>query len=102
MGEQQIFTLGVWKTKPGKEAEFIELWQSFADWTAVHMAGAGSGTLLQDAENPRQFISYGPWRDSEAVRNWRDTPEFKDFAARARGLCDEFEPQNMLRVGHTD
>lgn len=102
LDEKQIYTLGVWTTKAGKEDEFITLWQSFADWTTNHMSGAGKGTLLQSADHPRRFISFGPWKDAESVSSWRQQPEFKAFAEKARELCDEFEPQTMLQVGHSD
>jgi len=97
----QLFTLGIWKTKQGKEAEFIDAWQAFADWTSGNVPGAEQGTLLQHEDTPQRFVSFGPWKDHEGVARWRSSPEFKEFAARARNLCEEFEPQNMILVGRT-
>ena len=97
----QLYTLGVWKTKAGKEDEFIEAWQSLADWTSNSVPGAGLGTLLQHADTPQRFVSFGPWDSSESAAEWRQQPEFIEFVAKARALCEEFEPQNMILVGQS-
>ena len=64
----QLFSSGHWLVKPGKEAEFISAWDTFAQWTVQTQAGAGSGHLLQDTANSRSFLSFGPW-DSENADN---------------------------------
>ncbi len=99
--EGQIYTLGRWRTKAGMEAEFIRVWQAFADWTSASQSGAGEGTLLQHEDTPQRFVSFGPWDDAASVSSWRQRPEFKDFLAKAQELCDEIEPQNMILVGRS-
>lgn len=99
--EGQLYTLGIWKTKEGKEAEFIEAWQAFADWTSGNLPGSGDGTLLQREDSPQTFVSFGPWESAEDIASWRNQPQFGEFAAQARDLCEEFEPQNMILVGHS-
>lgn len=101
MQNGKIYTLGIWRTIPGKEDEFIALWQSFADWTTGHVTGSGEGILLLQADNAQRLVSFGPWEDAESVVRWREKPEFKQFADRARELCDEFDPLNMQVVGHS-
>ena len=64
----QLYASGQWLVKPGKEAEFISAWDTFAQWTVQTQAGAGSGHLLQDTANSRSFLSFGPW-DSENADN---------------------------------
>jgi len=54
----QLFTSGQWLVKPGKEAEFISAWNTFAHWTGDNQAGVGSGHLLQDTTNSRSFLSF--------------------------------------------
>ena len=76
MEEKQLFTLATWKVKSGKEAEFIEAWQAFADWTAHTQSGAGEGVLLQSENNPDHFVSFGPWESAENIVSWRTQPEF--------------------------
>jgi len=98
----QLYTSGTWKVKAGMEAEFIELWQAFAEWTASSQAGAGEAFLLQNPENPQSFLSFGPWDRVEHVDKWRSRPEFQAFVRRARELCEALEPRNMVLVGHVD
>ncbi len=97
-GSGELFTVGIWMVKPGNEAIFISAWERFARWTSENQPGALLGTLLQDAENPQRFISYGPWRDVENIKIWRNTAEFKAFAAKAKELCESFQPSMMKAV----
>ena len=98
----QPFTVGKWMTKAGREAAFVAEWKQFADWTAGNQPGAGTGYLLQDPERPQNFLSFGPWENAEAIQAWRDRPEFKAFASRAKELCEEFLPQSFVLVASTD
>lgn len=97
----QLYTAGFWKVKSGKEAEFIEAWQAFADWTSENQTGAGEGALLQNEENPQRFLSFGPWDSAESIAHWRSRPQFQDFIAKARALCEEMQPQTMKLVGYS-
>ena len=95
----QPYTLGIWSAKAGNEMAFIGEWNAFARWTAHNQPGAaGTAYLLQDSANPRQFISFGPWESSDAIKAWRDRPEFKAFVSKARELCDDFQPRSLVRV----
>lgn len=96
----QLWTLGIWTAKPGQEQAFREAWTGFAQWTAQHHPAASRAWLLQDAQQPQRFISFGPWESAEAVDAWRSSPEFKDFVARVRELCDGFEPQTLRLAAH--
>ncbi len=96
------YTLGHWTVKPGSEKAFIEEWTAFARWTAKAQPGAGKGVLLQDAKEPQKFISFGPWKNMESIAAWRETPEFKAFAAKVPGLCEEFQPGTLKEVGSSE
>jgi heme-degrading monooxygenase HmoA len=96
------YTLGVWTVKAGSEKSFIAAWTAFAKWTAKTQRGAGKGVLLQDAGAPQQFISFGPWKNSEAIAAWRESPEFRAFGAKVRELCDEFQPRTLREVGSSE
>jgi len=78
----QLYTLGVWTVKAGQESTFVAEWDAFAKWTAKSHPAAGDAYLLKDAEHPQQFISFGPWDSPEAVKAWRERPEFKVFVRR--------------------
>ncbi len=98
----QPYTLGIWVVRPGKGDEFEKEWEDFAKWTAQNIAGSGTGYLLKDSASPEKYISFGPWENADAVRIWRERPEFKAFAAKARELCSEFQPHSMSLVTSTD
>jgi heme-degrading monooxygenase HmoA len=98
----QPYTLGIWTTKTGNEKAFIIEWEAFAKWTAVNFSGAGTGYLLQDREHPEQFISFGPWESMEVIKGWRERPEFKAFATKARELCSVFEPRSFVQVASSE
>lgn len=98
----QPYTFGNWTVKPGNEKAFIAEWEAFARWTARNQPGAGTGYLLQDPEHPRQFVSFGPWENTDAIKAWRGHPEFKAFASKVRELCDEFQPQSLLLVASSE
>lgn len=95
---KQLFTAGFWTVRPGKEAEFIRAWDDFAHWTSRTLPGAGDAYLLQDVDKPNRFLSAGPWDSAEDINEWRSMPEFKEFIARARELCEEVQPVTMKQV----
>jgi heme-degrading monooxygenase HmoA len=92
------YSLADWTVRPGNEEAFIETWSEFARWTAEHQPGAGDGTLLRDRDDPRRFVSFGPWRDPESMAAWRKTPEFQAFFARFHKLCTAIEPRSLVLV----
>ena len=98
----EMYTLGIWTAKQGKENSFKTAWESFAKWTTKNQAGAGTGYLLQDPEKPQQFISYGPWENAEAIKSWRERPEFKAFVSQARELCEELQPRTLVLVATSE
>ena len=94
----QLYNSGQWLVKPGKEAEFISAWDTFAKWTVLNQAGAGSGHLIQDTANSRSFLSFSPWDSQDAIQQWRLKPEFQAFVSRARELCDDIQPRTLTLV----
>ena len=57
----------------------------------------GKAYLLRDETDSLRFISFGPWDGEITIRNWRNSNEFKEFAEKIAGLCDDFQP-NTLKV----
>lgn len=90
--------MGIWSVKPGKGKEFVSLWNGFAKWTAKSQKAAGRGVLLQDADNPLRFVSFGSWKDEKGIAAWRSRPEFREFLEKARALCDEIKPGKLEEV----
>ena len=94
----QLFTLGIWTIKPGREEEFIRKWDEFATWTSENQQGAGQAHLIQDIEAPNRLISFGPWQSPENIAAWRATREFAQFLEKARELCEEIQPLTLKAV----
>ena len=101
MEKEQHFTSGTWKVKAGKEAEFIRLWEDFANWTKRKQTGVGMGRLLQDTSHPNHFLSFGDWDSLESIQTWRATAEFAAFFSKAQQLCDEVLPATLKLVAQT-
>ena len=93
-----VYTLGIWTVKSGNEGVFIKTWDDFARWTSKNQKGAQTAILVQDEDNPRKFISFGPWQDRDAAMQWRNTPEFKQAFGKFRELCSEIQPHTMQCV----
>ena len=94
----QPYTLGLWTIKEGNEKAFIAEWNAFAKWTVKNLTGSGRAYLLQDQESPEQFIFFGPWDSADAIKAWRERPEFKAFVSKVRELCDDFQPRSLVVV----
>lgn len=87
----EIYTVGIWTVKAGREEEFVAAWRAMGEATIAEFPAA-HGRLLRDVENPGRFVSFGPWDSLEAVDAWRASIPFKEGVARIRDLLDAFEP----------
>ena len=94
----QLFTSGIWLAKEGKEEDFVREWGVFADWSIRKKLGSGEPYLLQDINNPRYFISFGPWPDLATIGKWRQTKEFQTFVKKVKDLCEKFDPSTLKVV----
>lgn len=77
-----VYTLGDWVIAEGSEDEFVEAWSELVDWTMDEIPGGTFAKLLRDSDDPRRFVSFGPWRDVDAVIAWRANPGFQQRADR--------------------
>ena len=51
------------------------------------------------------LISLEPWKNHEGIQLWRNQPEFKEFIAKARDLCQDIKPhtlKSVVNVGPSD
>jgi heme-degrading monooxygenase HmoA len=95
MGEPYTHT--TWRVKPGMEEEFIARWSEWVDWSR-HQGFRARATLLRDVESPSTFVSFGPWENLDAVRNWRALPGYHERVARLHEVVEGFEPRTLERV----
>ena len=86
-----VYTVGIWTVKAGREAEFVAAWQTMGEATLVEFPDA-HGTLLHDPDKPGRFISFGPWESLDQVQAWRASAAFREGVAAIGELLDGFEP----------
>ena len=84
-----LYTHGTWRTKPGREDEFVAAWQDLAEWALRDIEGARGARLMQDRDEPTRFYTLGPWDSADAVQRFREHPGFTERFARIRETTDE-------------
>ena len=90
----ELITTGIWTVDATKEQAFVEAWAEFAIWASA-MPGAGTLRLGRDSGDPRRFVSMGPWATTDAVRDWKAGPDFKERMAQVLQHVDEFHPAEL-------
>lgn len=95
-----VYTSATWLVRAGNEEDFVLAWESFAQWCMKHGWGVEPPLLLRNLADRRYFVSFGQWEDRERAEEWRRLPEFQDFLARARELCEEVRPGTFHVAAH--
>lgn len=88
----EVYTLGVWRTRGGKESEFVAAWQGLGRYFNGLPHPPGKGTLLQSVDDPQQFYSFGPWRSLDDIQEMRNQPETPTEIGKLMDLCEEARP----------
>ena len=96
--EETVYTLGVWRVKPGKEGAFIDAWIALGKIFGQLPRPPGKGTLLQSLSDPLLFYSYGPWSSLDDVQAMRNNAEAQEGIDRLRELCTEATPGGFRKV----
>jgi hypothetical protein len=81
----EVYTLGVWRVKDGKQDEFIVAWQALGTYFNRLPHPPGKGTLLQNLDEPRQFYSFGPWQTLADIREMRKPARDSERDRQAHG-----------------
>lgn len=89
---EDVYTLGVWRVKNGKQAEFVEAWKGLGRYFRSLAHPPGEGTLVQSLDEPQLFYSFGPWRSLEDVQEMRSHPDTPGEIAKLTELCEEARP----------
>lgn len=92
------YTAGDWFVREGHEDGFVAAWQEMAAWTASEVPGSRWAVLLRDGEDPRHFLSVGPWDGADAIEAWRALPGFGGRISRIRGLLERFVPHTLTEA----
>ena len=89
-----LYTHTRWLVKAGDEDEFVARWNEWVDWS--HRQGlAAQALLLRDLDEPRTFVSFGPWENLSAVRNWRALTDYQERVAHLSEVVESFEPRTF-------
>ncbi len=96
--QDMVYTLGVWKVKPGQEAAFIAAWKALAEIFGKLEHPPGTGTLIQSVSDPALFYSFGPWKRMEDIQAMRNDPQAQAGIQRVIDLCTEATPGTFRLV----
>ena len=88
----EVYTLGVWRVRDGKESEFVAAWLALGRYFSSLPHPPGKGTLLQSVDEPQQFYSFGPWRALDDIQEMRTQPETPKEIGKLMDLCEEGRP----------
>ena len=93
-----VWTHGVWRVKPGREDDFVEVWREMAREGMAELDTVEPPTLLRDRERPGEFISFGPWSNLEEVDRFRSSAAFRRGQERMRELLESFTPRTLDEI----
>jgi len=93
-----VYTLGVWKVKPGEEESFIAVWKELGDFFLSLPKPPGPGTLVQSLEDATLFYSFGPWNSLEDIQAMRAHPQASAMIGKLASLCETATPGSFRVV----
>ncbi len=97
--EGRVYTLGMWRVKPGKEAEFIEAWKGLSGvFSKLPQPPGGKGTLVQSLNDPLLFYSFGEWTSMDAIQAMRQDATAQAGIKKVGELCTEATPGSFRVV----
>ncbi len=88
---RQPYTFGHYTVRSGNENTFLSAWENMAHETLKHYKLMGNVRLVQDPDNPQNYISFAEWDSINDIKTWMEQPYYRDFAQRAQELCDSYE-----------
>lgn len=88
----EVYTLGVWRVKDGKQSEFVEAWTALGHYFRGLENPPGEGTLVQSVDEPQLFYSFGSWRSLDDIEEMRSRPETPQEIGKLMDLCEEGRP----------
>jgi heme-degrading monooxygenase HmoA len=87
----QPYTLTRYTVKQGRENAFKSAWETMARESMKHYRVGGNPRLLQDPENPRNFISYAEWINLRDIKDWMLQSYFKEFVKATQEICEHID-----------
>lgn len=86
------YTMAVWQVREGQQGEFLRVWREELGPAFAAIDPGAQGTLLQSLEDPRRYVSFGPWESPERMQAARGDPVARAILQRLIALCDEAMP----------
>lgn len=100
--QNDVYTLGVWRVKPGKQAEFIEVWKGLGRFFSCLPNPPARGTLIRSVDDESLFYSFGPWSSMDDIQAMRADPRTPAELGKLAALCDEARPGTFRLVATVD
>lgn len=97
-GHDGILAYDYWRTHPGREDDFAQLWQSFYESVLRDQPGGGPAFLTQDPSNEQRFFSFTRWASVADAGNLRQTPLFDGFFDQLFDICHSFSPSTVRLI----
>lgn len=99
--EQQIYTLGAWRVKEGREQEFVNAWKELGVIFNSLPNPPGKGILIRSTSDPTLYYSFGPWNSLEAVEIMRKDQRAQEGIRKLVDLCTEATPGSFQVVAES-
>lgn len=80
-----------WAVKPGCEEEFGAAFEAFALWAELNHPQGGTARLLQNVEEPSEYVGMWEFPGAEAIERWRDQQDVVEHMAALGSLADRVE-----------
>lgn len=89
---EPVYTHVTWRTRAGREQEFIDAWNVLGDLFAELENPPIEVTLIRRADEPTLFHSIGSWHTLADAQSIVDNPAAIDAIAEITELCSEGMP----------
>jgi hypothetical protein len=99
---ESIYTLAVWRVKPGCEDAFVTAWKELGTvFARLPHPPADRGTLIRSLDDETLFYSFGPWKRLEDVEAMRANPQAGEGIRRLLDLCEDGQPGTFRVVAES-
>lgn len=96
----KAYTLATYRVVPGKEDEFVKVWNDLAATFSSLPNPPYWGTLIRSTSDPTLFHSFGPWGDADDVAAMRENSSAGAAFQAIQSLCLEMTPGDYEIVAH--
>jgi hypothetical protein len=88
--EGDVYTLAVWKVKPGQEESFIAGWKEGGAFAfTLPSPPVPPYVLIQSLQDPTLFYSFGSWRSLEDAQAMQVHARTGEIMGKLAALCEE-------------